>query len=963
MAVDFLRSCHSSQWRFYANDPSIITRGHYYFVPRGTPFLPFPHDFYSGTWSQGDPAHTSTTGPVQSAARPWRDGVLEISFPPAIPVGSEFAFSDGLEYPADLNTSQLRAGIPSACWINAGVPFLSLDTVCDLKNCCLRTAYARIIELIYNGEDTDITNFFETWLGQATVTHYSQVGLFPAMSFVVTSQYAMVFVSGTTTFQQIATQATTGFAGPSNFGSVRTIPLWFECATLIQERFESLGVDNTLPLLMAGHSYGGAAVAVLAIRQKRANPDKKLYVLTYGMPKPCDLASMRILETTNRMFVFNVNDFVPQIPLAFYQGNWFPSVLSRALREAWGEWAKSTEYLIQEINGDKIIDHLPDLSADQIIPLLTQVFLTGELAPISGHRIREYVIRSCRACRCPRWPFDNASWEILFDFVCGARGIRFAGEVVEKLPPLDPCARIRFSATVVNFPHAPPLCLSACFESSAHERLEGNIFPFYSNASQFTLCFFFKRNTLNSPCNFQTFGSTSPPAFVCGMFSDSRAYCHVPFSATYKFNSGNVGNDLNWHHLAMVYDGSAPTDLQKIKIYQDGISVADQTTGGIPSVTDAASSTIIVGPYEYFGLNADADVRYIIASTQALPAADIAKLASNTRNPYAVPGLCWFVPFTEGQGVNARDYSGNFGLLTFLGGAEWCGYCLPLDTARIKFHVDVRQGGWDGDPIPAKIKLRTELHNPVPPGDAIPAKLRLRAAAWSSPLPPATRSIYFNSLWSQYQTYGFSPVLGTALTVFFWAKISPSSPVGAASSYSNFFPRYFRLRVFSTSPLTVQLDMEKPAAFIGEVYHATGTGPASYGWHLYFLELYDVPTFPAPAKFYIDNTEIILNSPSIPTTWTAAWFGSGIFRVGSDGAGAYATGGMKNVGLYDGIFSPAEKAALVSCEVDPIDLGAARLFEYEIDEDPRAWETVTADQVLEFKNFPIHKGDVPPLMQ
>ena len=160
MAVDFLRSCHSSSWRFYENDPSITTRGYYYFVPARTPFLPYPHDFYSGTWSQHDPAHTSTTGPVQEAPRPWRDGELEISFPPAQALGSESDFSDGLQYPEDINDTELRAGIPDLCWINAGVPFLALDTVSDIKNCCLRTAYARIIQLVYEEDWITIGVFF-----------------------------------------------------------------------------------------------------------------------------------------------------------------------------------------------------------------------------------------------------------------------------------------------------------------------------------------------------------------------------------------------------------------------------------------------------------------------------------------------------------------------------------------------------------------------------------------------------------------------------------------------------------------------------------------------------------------------------------------------------------------------------------------------------------------------------------
>ncbi len=72
---------------------------------------------------------------------------------------------------------------------------------------------------------------------------------------------------------------------------------------------------------------------------------------------------------------------------------------------------------------------------------------------------------------------------------------------------------------------------------------------------------------------------------------------------------------------------------------------------------------------------------------------------------------------------------------------------------------------------------------------------------------------------------------------------------------------------------------------------------------------------------------------------------------------------MKNVGMFDGIWTPEEKAALVSCEVDPLTLGAVRLFEYEDDLGILAYETVTAQLTNAFHNNPSHTADVPPLMQ
>jgi len=925
--------------------------------------------------------HTSPTGPVQNAARPWRDGELEISFPPAKPLGSEADFSEGLIWTEDKNDTELRAGIPDLCWINAGVPFLSLDTVSDIKNCCLRTAYARIIQLVYEEEFATITQFFTAWLGTASVSSHGQSGTMPAMSLVTTTQYALAFVSGTTTFQQFATQATTGFAGPTNFGNVKTIPLWFDCATLISERLEAMGVDNALPLILVGHSYGGAACAVLAIRQKRANPDKKLFVLTYGMPKPCDTASMRVLETTNKMFVFNVDDFVPQLPIAFYQGNWFPTVLSMGLRRAWGEWEKSTEYLIQEFTGVKRIDHLPDLTADVIGPLLAELFFFGELAPINAHRISEYIIRSCRGCRCPRWPFEAPEWGILFDYVCGERGFRFAVQVVEDFPVLDPQVKVKFRVDVLDIPLAPPLCYSLCLHSVDLQYAVGDNLPTFSNTEAFTFAYFFKRAFPNALMEIDQYDDVSERVFAPTIYTDGVLYAHVPVSGGYAFGQAFVDFDTDWHHVAIVYDGTLTGNANRLKVYYDAVPLSLAFTGTIPAMTATNGGQMIVGQRVVADQFSDGDFAYLLAFPRALDGGDVAELANNTINPLTLDPD-WFVPFAEGEGTIAADYSGSGLDLILQNDAGWCDLgCLPPTASRWRWSAEIVD---DVNPaVPAKFKWSTEVEHVEPPGpedskfkwstevldgspvgNPILAKEKFRVALWERTIAGSTLSIKFDA--ADEQRLEFADGFGgnySSLTLMFFAKRPAEGHGGIISIDGMGDPASVaEMKVIDDGGLKV---IGKVSGYVDDELFETECPwepPITQGWHHYamvFTQGLD-PEFNSIA-FYFDG---VLQSSSPPTSPSHAGYSRGgeMFRVGLSQDGEFTNGLMDNVCWTTTALDASTILAIASADLDPADLGCARLFEFELDEDPQAWDTVEDNFFDGFVNDPEHSEDVPPLL-
>jgi len=962
--VDVLRSCHTGRWRFYKNRPDIITSGRFYFAHPDAPCLPYPHDFYSATWTVGDERDPLSTGPIQEPPGAWNQGELDISFPPGTPFGTWSQFAEELTFPEEINGSQLRAGIPTSCWTSVGQPFVPADDVSNILNCCVRTAYAALLKWLYDAEFQKFKDFFDDWLGpSAIVTTYAQSGLLPAMAIVASDFFTLVFVTGTTNFQQLALQAFQAKLGPSSFGSFRTLQLWFDLATKISERLSLTLSAPDKPLVYAGHSYGAAGCAVSAMREKAAGLTRDIFLLTFGMPKPSDNPGIRLLDVVRCVHVWNRGDIVSQLPLNIIQSSWFPDLISQQLETRWGLWSAAPEYRIQELSGRSFLGHLPTLTADDIIDPLLAISFGQPVSEVFAHPIKEYILRSCRACRCPRWPIPSSSWNMLDLKQCGARGIRFRTQVPAQVPAHEPRARVRFHQPVTNFPAKPPLCYSLCLHAATNDNATSDNVPTFANTSAFTFAFFYKLRSSFAPVMFWQGIAGGNNAFAPAIYTDGTFYAHVPANPGPAYATAHYINDLDWHHCAYIYDGTEPNNNDRIKVYFDGVPVSTSVATAVPTVSSSNAGAMNVGFYAILGQYSEGDVRFIVAVRRRLTDGEIAKLASNTTNPFYFEPE-WFVPFTEGTGITAKDYAGNGHDLTFVNSASWCGSeCLPRTVTRIKFRLDVEQAGWDGPPIGIKIRFRLALHNAIPPGDVAPIKTKFRVQTYVSPIPPATRSIWLNAAYGQFQQYDVLPAMGDAFTVFFWARSIPSFAPGAVLSFSNFFPRLFRWTLASGTTNTIAIDLIKPDFFPGQTFSGSAELPVSYGWHFYCVELFDVPTFPRPAKLWVDAQEHALQSDYFPPTFTNSWFGGGKFRVGTDGSGLFKSGYYKNVGVFDGIWTQEEKEQIMTCEVDLETAGATRLFEYELDAGSNAYETITAVQTFGFRNHPAHVPDVPPFMQ
>ncbi len=62
-------------------------------------------------------------------------------------------------------------------------------------------------------------------------------------------------------------------------------------------------------------------------------------------------------------------------------------------------------------------------------------------------------------------------------------------------------------------------------------------------------------------------------------------------------NRSSILETDKWYHLAMTYDGTKPTNAEKLNLYIDGIAETLTFTGLIPSSTSTNSASFIIGKY------------------------------------------------------------------------------------------------------------------------------------------------------------------------------------------------------------------------------------------------------------------------------------------------------------------------------------------------------------------------------
>lgn len=119
-AVDLLRSCYESEVRFY-QDIEDTVRVRWYFVPKGTPFIPYRNNWVSMNWDS-DPKPAYHLGEQPEYGRAWVNGTAVGSAPGLHVCGTEEQWRFGQALPPSSPVPVGPDGTPLCCFLGGVFP-------------------------------------------------------------------------------------------------------------------------------------------------------------------------------------------------------------------------------------------------------------------------------------------------------------------------------------------------------------------------------------------------------------------------------------------------------------------------------------------------------------------------------------------------------------------------------------------------------------------------------------------------------------------------------------------------------------------------------------------------------------------------------------------------------------------------------------------------------------------------
>jgi len=315
----------------------VITRGRWVRCPPGTPAFPGYTWLGSRDWTSDDYFSRPPLGEVDGPVRKWDNGQPPVVFPPAALIGSARCLAEG-ERPGDV-TPGLIDGFDVRCWALARpVPEPILLRV-DITYPPHQIALADSLTWIY-ASTMIASDKLVDFMGPGTVTTSvpNTSSLFPGTVIARQGNVTVVVISGTSNPQQLSMQVLGAGIGPLERGGLGTNSLWWAASNVILDRILASGADPDGPIVLVGHSYGGAVAALVAARLRQWNRTRSIQLLTFGAPKPGDNRLIHRISTVTQVAFVNTDDPVPQIPPGGRLLTMLSAYVPEIVRPRWGAW-------------------------------------------------------------------------------------------------------------------------------------------------------------------------------------------------------------------------------------------------------------------------------------------------------------------------------------------------------------------------------------------------------------------------------------------------------------------------------------------------------------------------------------------------------------------------------------------------------------------------------------------------
>jgi len=412
--VDWARTAYTGSWRLFADAPTVETQGRYYFTPEGTPFVKGEHHFQSGRWFPTNFDIDTGLGPVLTTPEKYYNGRQPAVLPKAEILGSTACLAAGGLISNAIEAEGIFDGFPTSCF----APQTPIDRRWALVStgdaCQLNFFYARILEWMYANQQILIAQAFEQLIGpDVIVTWRAGNAFFPDVVVAQVEGFSVVVVDGTQTYQQLAMQAFAAITGPTNIGIFSCSLAWYAASSWVINVAIAAGVDFAKPVMLVGHSYGGAAVTTAVARLRAWDKTRTLASLTFGSPKVGDSRMNFLLGGAPAWNVLNAEDIVGVLPPDFTTT--YPISVALALPSLlrWNLWDQLPNRFTQGLGGAIKPNNYPILDYPTLLELTQKILLGQPFDTIIFHSPAAYAEKIFERCPNAGWPIEPDLWAFL----------------------------------------------------------------------------------------------------------------------------------------------------------------------------------------------------------------------------------------------------------------------------------------------------------------------------------------------------------------------------------------------------------------------------------------------------------------------------------------------------------------------------------------------------------------------
>lgn len=284
-----------------------------------------------------------------------------------------------------------------------------------------------------------------TWLAAASqltsppaaYATFFRSGYVPSWAWIDDGNTVGVWCSGVATPQQGVLLFASTTQALTTSGSWRANGITLVAAQTMLSQLQLAGLGGRRQWLLVGHSYGGSALLVLAALLLQQLGPVTVQVVTFGSPRPGDVALSQALASSTVRRVMCDSDPVCRFPPKLWEGPTASLAAGLAVASVWAQYDQPAGGIQLDSRGNATAQPLPGNTLPIADVTLAQ-WAVGFNGPLSAaHSIQEYVRRV------------GAAAAGVIPQIGGA----LAAALAELAQPLDPAM---FNAVANGAPAIPP---------------------------------------------------------------------------------------------------------------------------------------------------------------------------------------------------------------------------------------------------------------------------------------------------------------------------------------------------------------------------------------------------------------------------------------------------------------------------------------------------------------------------